>query len=241
MQGYPAQAKERIQQTIRDAERKNHPASLGLALSWAPGLLLWIGDLQSAQEYVDWLVSHAETYSLGPYIAVGGGWRGALAIARGEARIGIDSLRRGLAQLHAVRYEMLNSGFKLALVQGLSAIGEFGEALALVDETIKLLEANGDLSHMPEALRVKGHLLLTMPRRRLRDAERCFVQSLDWARRQDARSWQLRTALDLATLWTAKGQYRRARSTLEPIFQQFTEGFDTADLEAAESLLGTLP
>jgi hypothetical protein len=240
MRGYPTQAMERIRQTILDAERKNHPASLGLALSWAPGLFLWIGDLQSAQEHVDWLVSHAETYSLGPYIAVGTGCRGALAIARGEAGIGVDSLRRGLAQLHAVRYEMLNSGFKLALVQGLSAIGEFGEALALVDETINLVEANGDLLHMPEALRVKGRLLLTMPRHRVRDAERCLIQSLDWARRQDARSWQLRTALDLVTLWIAEGQYRRARATLEPIFQQFAEGFDTADLKAAENLLATL-
>jgi predicted ATPase/DNA-binding winged helix-turn-helix (wHTH) protein len=241
MQGYPTQARERIQQTIRDAERKNHPASLGLALSWAPGIFLWIGDLQSALEHVDWLVSHAETYSLAPYIAVGGGCRGALAIARGEAGAGVESLRRGLAQLHAVRYEMLNSGFKLALVQGLSAIGEFGEALALVDETIKLVEANGDLLHMPEALRIKGRLLFTMPRRRVRDAERCFIQSLDWGRRQDARSWQLRTALDLATLWIAEGQCRRARATLEPIFQQFAEGFDTADLKAAENLLTTLP
>jgi predicted ATPase/DNA-binding winged helix-turn-helix (wHTH) protein len=240
MQGYPTQAKERIQQTIRDAERKNHPASLGLALSWAPGIFLWIGDLQIALDHVDWLVSHAETYSLGPYVAVGGAWRGALAIARGEAGIRVESLRRGLARLHAVRYEMLNSGFKLALVRGLSAIGEFGEALALVDETIKLVEANGDLLHMPEALRVKGRLLLTMPQHRVRDAERCFMQSFDWARRQDARSWQLRTALDLATLWTAEGQCRRARATLEPIFQQFTEGFDTADLKAAEKLLSTL-
>ena len=241
MQGYPTQAKAYIQQTIRDAEQKNLPASLGLALSWAPGIFLWLGDSQSALEHVDWLVSHAETYSLGPYIAVGGAWRGALAIAHGEAGMGVKSLRRGLAELHAVRYEMLNSGFKLALVQGLSAIGEFGEALAQVDETIKLVEANGDLLHMPEALRVKGRLLLTMPRRRARDAERCFTQSLDWGRRQDALSWQLRTALDLATLWTAEGQCRRARATLEPIFQQFAEGFDTADLKAAKNLIATLP
>ncbi|MGA8758372.1 MAG: winged helix-turn-helix domain-containing protein [Stellaceae bacterium] len=240
IKGYPTEAKERIQQTIRDAEHKNHPASLGLALSWAPGVFLWVGDLQNAQEHVDWLVSHAETYSLGPYIAAGDCCRGALAIARGEPGIGVERLRRGLAQLHAVRYEMLNSEFKLALVQGLSAIDEFGEALALVNKTIKLVEANGDLLHMPEALRVKGRLLLTIPQRRVRDAERCFIQSLDWGRRQGALSWQLRTALDLAALWTTEGPSRRARATLEPIFQKFAEGFDTADLKAAENLLATL-
>jgi predicted ATPase len=181
MQGYPTQAKERVQQTIRDAERKKHPASLGLALSWAPGVFLWIGDLQNAQEHVDWLVSHAETYSLGPYIAVGDGCKGALAIARGELRLGVESLRRCPVQLHAVRYEMLNSGFKLALVQGLWGIGEFSEALAILDETVDLVGSNGDLLHMPEALRVKGRLLLAMPRRRVRDAERCLCSPLTGA------------------------------------------------------------
>ena len=63
-QGHPAQATERVRQTIKDAERKNHPASLGLALSWAPGIFLWIGDLQSAEEHADWLISHAESHSL---------------------------------------------------------------------------------------------------------------------------------------------------------------------------------
>jgi hypothetical protein len=60
LQGHPAQATERVRQTIKDAEGKNHPASLGLTLSWAPGIFLWIGDLRSAEEHADWLISHAE-------------------------------------------------------------------------------------------------------------------------------------------------------------------------------------
>jgi hypothetical protein len=240
MQGYPDQAKERIEQTVGDAERKGHPASLGLALSWAPGVFLWMGDSQSALEHVDWLLSHAETYSLGPYLAVGGSCKGAVAIARGEAEIGVENLRRGLARLHAVRYEMINSGFKLALAQGLMAIGKFAEGLALVDETIRLVQVNGDLLYMPEALRVRGCLLLAAPQRRIRDAEHCFLQSLDWSRRQGARSWELRTATDLATLWSADGQGRRAQAVLRPVFEQFTEGFDTADVKAAQQLLATL-
>jgi len=240
VQGYPAQARERIRQTVRDAERKGHPASLGLALSWAPGVFLWMGDLQSALEHVDWLLSHAETYSLGPYLAVGGGCKGALAIARGEAEIGVENLRRGLTQLHAVRYEMINSGFKLALALGLMAIRKFDEGLALVDETTRLIATNGDLLYMPEALRVRGCLLLAMPQHRVRDAEHCFTQSLDWSCRQGARSWELRTALDLAGLWAADGQRGRAQALLRPVFERFTEGFDTADVKAAEELLATL-
>jgi predicted ATPase len=112
--------------------------------------------------------------------------------------------------------------------------------LTLVDETIGLIEANGDLLHMAEALRVKGRVLLSMPQPRRQEAETCFVQSLDWSRRQGARSWELRTSVDLAALWAAQGQPERARAVLEPIFGVFSEGLDTADLKAAQQLLGTL-
>jgi predicted ATPase/DNA-binding winged helix-turn-helix (wHTH) protein len=240
MQGYPAQARECIEQTVSDAERKGHPASLGLALSWAPGVFLWMGDSQSALEHVDWLLAHAETYSLGPYLAVGGSCKGAVSIARGEAEIGVENMRRGLAWLHTLRYEMINSGFKLALAFGLMTLGKFDEALSLVDETMRLIEVNGDLLYMPEALRVRGRLLLAAPRRQIRDAEHCFVQSLEWSRRQAARSWELRAALDLAALWAGDGQRGRAQAVLQPVFEQFTEGFDTTDVKAAKQLLATL-
>jgi predicted ATPase len=135
---------------------------------------------------------------------------------------------------------MLNADFELALVQGLIAIGGFDEGLAVVDDTIRRIEANGDLLRMPEALRVKGSVLLSMPRRRVQDAETCLIQSLDWSRRQGARSWELRTAVDLAALWATQGQRDQAQAVLQPIFETFAEGFDTADLKAAERLLASL-
>jgi predicted ATPase/DNA-binding winged helix-turn-helix (wHTH) protein len=240
LQGHPAQATERVRQTIKDAERKNHPASLGLALSWAPGIFLWIGDLQAVQEHVDWLMSHAESHSLGPYLAVARAYRGALAIERDDPRGGVESLQDCLRQLHAMRYEMLNTGFKLCLVQGLMMIGQLGEALRLIDETTVLIEENGDLLHLPEALRVKGRVLLSMPQPRPHDAEKYFLQSLDWSRQQGARSWELRTAVDLASLRVAQGEHERAQAVLKPIFETFVEGLETADLKGAEHLLATL-
>ena len=239
-QGHPAQATDRVRQTIKDAERKNHPASLGLALSWAPGIFLWIGDLQSAEEHADWLISHAESHCLGPYLAVARSYKAEVAIGRGDAEVGVETLRRCLQRLHAMRYEMLNTGFKLSLVQGLMATGQLDEGMTLVDETIGRVEANGDLVHLPEALRVKGLVLLSMPQRRPHDAERCFIQSLDWSRRQGARSWELRTAVDLAALWVDQGQQDRAHALLQPIFEAFVEGLDTADLKSAKHLLTTL-
>jgi predicted ATPase len=90
-----------------------------------------------------------------------------------------------------------------------------------------------------ELLRVKGNVLLSMGRPSV-DAETCFAQSLEWSRRQGARAWELRTAIDLAALLADQRQRDRARALLQPIFEQFGEGLDTADLKAAEELLGTL-
>jgi predicted ATPase/DNA-binding winged helix-turn-helix (wHTH) protein len=240
LRGYPAQATDRARRTIRDAEHKNHPASLGLALSWAPEIFLWIGDLPNAEAHTDWLISHADSHSLAPYRALARGYKGALAVGRGDAMIGVECLRGCLEQLRAMRYQLFNTGFNLALVQGLVAVGNVGDGLTLVDETIRLIEVNGDLLHMPEALRVKGNVLLSMPQRRTDDAEMCFIQSLDWSRRQGARSWELRTANDLAALFGSRGQRNRARAVLQPVFERFVEGFNTADLKAAEQLLGAL-
>ena len=182
LQGHPAQAVERVRQTIKDAESKRNPASLGLALSWAPGIFLWVGDLQSTEEHTDWLHSHAEYHSLRPYLAVARGYKGALALGRGDPIAAVEDLRGCLEKLQAMRYRMFSTEFKLSLIQGLVALGMFeGIGLTLVDETIRLVEENGDFVHMPEALRVKGRVLLAMPQRRVQEAETCLSSRLNGA------------------------------------------------------------
>jgi len=240
-QGYPAQSRQRLQQTIMDAERNNHPASLGLALSWAPELFIWLGDLRSAEQHAVWLGAHAQTHSLGPYIAVARGYKGILAISRGDIGEGVQNLRVCLQQLQDVRYAMLSTGFRLSQVQGLVAMRSPNDALALVEDTLRRVEANGDLLHVPEALRVKANALLALPEPRVDDAEACLIGSLDWSRRQGARSWELRAAVDLALLRSSQHKTDRAREVLEPVLMEFVEGFDTADVRAATQLLATLP
>jgi predicted ATPase len=103
-----------------------------------------------------------------------------------------------------------------------------------------MVEGTGDLSQMPELLRVKASLLLTMQTPNLVEAESCLTQSLELSRRQGARAWELRTATDLAKLVADRGERDRAHGLLQPVFAQFTEGFDTVDLKAAERLLADL-
>ena len=101
------------------------------------------------------------------------------------------------------------------------------------------METKGDLSYMPELLRVKGGLFLSRREPGIEDAEDCFMQALELSRLQGARAWELRTATDLAALWTDLGKTERGLALLQPVYEQFTEGFDAADLKAAGRLLAT--
>jgi predicted ATPase/DNA-binding winged helix-turn-helix (wHTH) protein len=240
LQGYPAQAVERAIQTVKDAELVDHPVTLTLVLHWSVSVFLWVGDLANAEKHIDRVISRAETHSLGPYLSVGRGLKVVLAIRRGDAQNGVEILRDCLEKLHAARYELLTTAFNISLVQGLAVIGQFAEGIALVDETIQLVDTNGDACFMPELLRLKAGLLLSMRQCSPGDAEMYFVKSLELSRAQGARAWELRAATDLAALLVAQGKSDSARGLLRPVFEQFVEGFDTPDLKAAECLLATL-
>ncbi len=185
------------------------------------------------------LIAHAENYSFGPLRWVGRGFKGEVAIRRGDAEGGVEALKSSLEKLHQARYEHFTSRLNISLIQGLVIMGRFAEGCALVDEAVRLIEANGDAYCMPELLRVKGGLLLSMGRPTI-DAEMCFMQSLELSRRQGARAWELRTAIDFAALLADQRQPDRARALLQPIFEQFMEGSDTADLKSAAGLLEML-
>jgi hypothetical protein len=238
LQGYPAQAVDRVHKTLKDVA--DHPVSLTGALTWAIGVFFWTGDLQAAETHIDWFISRAEAYSLGPNVAVARGLKAQLAIRRGDAKGGVESLRGCLEKIHATRHGLITTEFNISLVQGLAAIGRFIEAMTLIDETIQMVEANGDTVYMPELLRLKGSLLLSKPQSRAADAESCFAQSLELSRYQGARAWELRTATDLATLYAGQGHPERGRALLKPVFEHFVEGSDTTDVEAARRLLATL-
>ncbi len=185
-------------------------------------------------------MSHAESQSLGPLSAVGQARKAELAIHQGDVKDGVASLRTALEKIHAVRYELLTTEFNIALAQGLAAIGRFAEGIALIDESIRRVETNGDTVYMPELLRMKASLLLSMPQPDAGDAEMHLMQSLELSRRQGARAWELRTATDLATLLAGQGKRESGRALLQPVFEQFVEGRDTADLKAAERAMAAV-
>jgi predicted ATPase/DNA-binding winged helix-turn-helix (wHTH) protein len=240
LQGCPAQAMQTAREAVAAAEAMGHPAALALVLAGAATVSLWCGDLEGTQSYTDLSISHAEANAMGPLVAVGEARRAELAMLRGNPKDGVQDMQAALARIHAARLETLSTEFNMALAQGLAAIGRTAEGMTFNDETIRQVERSGEMFYMSELLRVKAGLFLSLPQPRADDAERCLVQSLEVARGQGARGWELRAAIGLASLLVDQGQRKRARSVLQHVFGQFDEGFETADLKAAERLLTKL-
>ena len=117
------------------------------------------------------------------------------------------------------------------------------DGLSVVSEAFEVVERNGERFFEAELYRVKGELLLQQggcDDTDISEAEVCFHQSLDLARQQEAKSWELRAAMSLARLWQQQGKRQDACEVLVPVYEWFTEGFDTAGLLDAKVLLDEL-
>lgn len=200
MLGHPEEAIGRIRGSIENAERLDHPVTLSMALHWAAAVYLWAGDLDAAEIHIERFLSRAETYSLGPYLAVARGLKGELAVRRGSPEVGVEMLDGSLKRLHAARYELVSTSLRLALAAGLADLGRVSEGLEVIAAAMAQVELNGDFCYMVELLRVKARLLLLSTQPDPTAAEACLTQSLDWSRRQSARGWGQRAAADLALL-----------------------------------------
>lgn len=238
LQGSVDQAKRISAQTVREAAGLEYPATHCIALIWALSVDLWTGDLEQAQADLESFTRCAEVNAFGPYIAASGGFRGKLAVQQGMAGEALGWIEESLARLHSARYKLLTTSFEMALTQGLAMTGRHQEALELVNATIDRCNSNGELFTMPELLRIKASIVFILAGST--EAETLLLESLAWSRRQGARSWELRSAIDLARLLMEERRPAETAAFLKPLRDTFREGFDTADLRAADLLLRTL-
>jgi predicted ATPase len=118
--------------------------------------------------------------------------------------------------------------------------GRIDDALATINGAISEAEGRGGTFDLPEMLRLKGDFLANRDPSNIAEAEHCFRQSLDLARRQGALSWELRTATAITRLRASQGRREEAREALAPVLGRFTQGKGTVDLRAAGNLLSTV-
>jgi predicted ATPase len=139
---------------------------------------------------------------------------------------------------HATGARFQSTYHLILLAQALADCGRYGEGLAELREAAALAEETGERYVEAEIHRLEGNLLLA--ENGSAEAGACYLRALEVARAQEARSLELRAACDLARLWAEQGRRSEARDLLAPVYGWFTEGFDTADLKEAKTLLDKL-
>jgi predicted ATPase len=189
------------------------------------------------------LLDHAKRHALVHWQLYGWGYQGAVAIRRGDIATGLRLLRScfdelGETGITAPRFMRFAA---VDLAEALGRAEQIADAFDAIDDAIARAERTEELWQFADFLRVKGELLL-LPGA-FRDeaaAEDYFRQAIDLARRQGALSWELRAAASLARLLRDQDRSADALALLQPVYDRFTEGFETADLKAARAFLDAL-
>ena len=239
MLGYPDRAAQRCDETVAYVRRFGHPFNLGWALRMGAEVFVYRGEPGEAHKRSDECERLGKEHRLPVLVGLFAPSVSGLALIReGRFAEGISQLNSALAASGASR--LRSPYYKAVLGEGAAMLGRLEEALQLIEEAIEdvLGPGGGEHSHYAEILRLKGWALTLKDD--LAGAEKSYLASLDWAREQQAKSWELRTSTCLARLWKNQGKQREAHDLLKPVYDWFTEGFDTKDLKQAKALLDKL-
>jgi predicted ATPase len=225
-------------EAVAEARSVNHAVSLCTALA-APSsiLLVKMGYLEEAARCIDELIDQSEQHSLTPFYAFGLCSKGGLVAARGDVGEAERLLCLGLQRSRDVGYVLFDAFFQGELAAVLATAGRIEDGLAEIDAALAYAERSESLWCMPELLRIKGELLV---KHAAGAAETWFTRSCELAARQQALSWELRASMSLVRLWHFQNRTAAARELIDNVYNRFTEGHGTADLQAAAGLLKEL-
>jgi len=232
--------------------------SLAHALGLAAAAYLARREAQVAQEHAEALIALSREHGFAFPLAEGTILRGQALTAQGRAEEGIVQIRQGLAALPATGVELARP-FHLALMaEAYGRLGQVEEGLAVLAEALAVVHKIGQYVGEGWLYLLKGKLTLRQSGVRSpesevpsiqpltpnpqaeAEAEACFLKAIEIARRQQAKSLELRAVTSLSRLWQQQGRKKQAHKMLAEIYGWFTEGFDTKDLQEAKALLEAL-
>jgi predicted ATPase len=238
--GSPDQAVASSQAALTLAQQLAHPLSLAIALYWAAILHHLRREAPLTQARAEALTTIATDQGFRVLLEQAMPLLGWALAASGHGEDGIMQIRQGLATSQAIGGAR-DRPYHLALLAEVSAqVGQTTEGLEALAEALATLPKSGTLWWEAELHRLSGELLLQHAVAQPGEAETCFQQALDIARRQQAKSLELRAAMSLTRLWQHQGKRTEAHQLLAEVYGWFTEGFDTADLQEARALLEAL-
>ncbi len=200
------------------------------------------GDFETANQAIARLIEIATSLHAPFWETAGRFLEGKLLVERREFANGLAVLREAFSTCRRTGWRMSYPEFRGAFASALAGLGQIGDALEAVDEAIASAgrREDGQLWYVPELLRIKGEVLLQQGSDRSTLVEGYYHQANEMARQQGALFWELRIALSLARLRVTQGRHTDAREIMAPVYGRFTEGFGTADMRAARTMLDSL-
>ena len=238
--GFTDQAQQRSQEALALAQQLGHPPSLGHAQLFAALLAQSRRDTAATQAHADALMAFGTAQGLVHRVEQGRILRGWALARQGDAAIGVGQIQQGLAAHHEVGVKLGQPYYLVLLAEAYGQAGQPEAGLPVLAEALTRVAASEERWWEAEVYRLQGALRLQLPHPDAHEAEACFQQALDVARRQQAKAIELRAALSLTRLWQQQRKREEAGELLAPLYGWFTEGFDTADLQKAKALLDEL-
>ena len=242
--GYPDQALKRTRDALTLAHKLAHPFSLAFALSFTAELQQRCGAVQAVREQAETVITLCSEQGFPYWLAAGMILRGWALAEQGQGEEGIAQMRQGLTAYRAVGAELDQTYYLALLAEAYGKVGQVEEGLNVLAESLAAVNKTGERFYEAELYRLKGTLTLQSPvqgpQSQVEEAEACFLKAIEIARRQQAKSLELRAVMSLSRPWQQQGKREEALELLTEIYGWFTQGFDTKDLQEAKALLSEL-
>jgi predicted ATPase len=237
--GYPDQARQWSEAALTQAQGLGHAFTLAQALLFSATLHLLRREAAVAQERAEAVRALCTEQGFALYLPWGTIEWGAALAAQGAWAEGLAQMREGLAA-YQVRGRLPLLLFRGLLAEACGRAGQVEEGLGALHEALEVMQTSEERLYEAEVYRLRGELLLQQSAAQQGEAEASLQQALTVARRQQAKSWELRAAISLSRLWQQQGRRTEAYDLLAPVYAWFTEGFDTVGLQEAKALLEEL-
>jgi len=240
--GYPDRGLEMVNEAHALARRINHPFNSAFALTIGSECLLMRGDTERLLRCCDEVQRIVDESALGVFTqhVLVDNSRGRTHTRMGNYETGYLLTKQANIRWREAEGKLCSALFWSGEAIALDGLGRTQEALELIDAAIAHCRDSGDCFMEPEVLRVKAEFMLADDESTAEVVEAILLESLQLARDHGARSWELRTATSLAKMWRAQNKRSVAVNLLNPVYDWFTEGFDTVDLREAKALLKQL-
>jgi class 3 adenylate cyclase/predicted ATPase len=238
--GYPDVALAEADNALRVGREIGHSATLMYVLNFSIWTHIHCGNLATANALIDeFNALKNQTGSLF-WAAWGTMQRGCILALTGKASDAAQAISSGVTAMRQTGTTMWMPVWLSFLTRAKAEIGQFDDARRCIGEVMAAVETTKERWYDAEVNRIVGEVVLISPQPDVAKAEAHFAHALAVARKQQAKSWELRAAMSMARLWCKQGKREQARDLLAPVHGWFTQGFDTHDLKQSKRLLNEL-